>query len=250
MLTGEPMLWRAAPPKLRAPAGCVDIWQVGIAEPESMALPALLRLLSNEERARAERFRFSRGRTEFIVARAGLRSILSRYLDVGPARMQFRYAALGKPCLAFLEGQLPLQFNVSHSHGLAVYAVTTACEVGVDVEKIRASVATERIAQRYFSARELADFLRVQPEQRVRAFFNCWTRKEAYLKARGSGLAAPLDQFDVTLTPGEPAMLLEDRSHPDEASWHLTHLDPGADYIGAVATPAKPDSVRCWQLGN
>src|SRR5207245_6672996 len=188
---------------------CVDIWQIGIAELESMALPALLRLLSNEERARAERFRSSRARTEFIVARAGLRSILSRYLDVGPAGMQFRYAAQGKPCLAFVEEQAPLHFNVSHSHGLAVYAVTTGCDVGVDVEKVRASVATERIARRYFSEREVADFLRVQPEQRCRAFFNCWTRKEAYLKARGSGLAAPLDQFDVTLTPGQPAKLCE-----------------------------------------
>src|SRR5437588_9318053 len=146
MVTGDPMCWRAAPPKLSAPAGCVDIWQVGIAEPEPMALPALLGSLSEEERARAERFRFARARTEFIVARAGLRSILSRYLDVGPARMQFRYAAHGKPCLAFVEGQVPLHFNVSHSHGLAVYAVTTECEVGVDVEKVRASVATERIA--------------------------------------------------------------------------------------------------------
>jgi len=250
MLIGEPVVWRVAPPKLSAPAGCVDIWQVGIGEPESMALPVLLGLLSDDERARAERFRFSRARTEFIVARAGLRSILSRYLDAGPARMRFRYAAQGKPCLDFVEEQVPLHFNVSHSHGLAVYAVTTGCEVGIDVEKVRASVATERIARRYFSAREVADFLRVRPEQRCRAFFNCWTRKEAYLKARGSGLSAPLDQFDVTLTPGEPAKLLEDRSHPGEAPWHLTHLDLGADYIGAVATAVRPDAARCWRLGN
>jgi 4'-phosphopantetheinyl transferase len=141
-----------------------------------------------------------------------------------------------------------LGFNLAHSHELALYAITRGREVGIDLERIRSNLVDEQIAERFFSPREVV-VLRGLPTHRQReAFFNCWTRKEAYVKAKGQGLSIPLDQFDVSLAPGEPAALLSTQWHPQEASrWSLQKLNPGCGYVAALAVEGHDWQVKCWQ---
>lgn len=186
--------------------------------------------------------------------------ILSRYLDAKPDHLRFCYNPFGKPALTEPQGAGALRFNMSHSDDLALYAVTSGQEVGVDIEHLRDDFASEQIAERFFSPREVAMLHAVPLNMRTRGFFNCWTRKEAYIKARGEGLSLPLDGFDVTLTPGEPAALLSVReSKPEvgdviagdnelEASrWSLRELRPGAGYAGAIAVQGHDWQLKCWQ---
>jgi 4'-phosphopantetheinyl transferase len=141
-----------------------------------------------------------------------------------------------------------LSFNLTHSHQLALYAVTRRREIGVDLEYVRADFADEQIAERFFSPREVAA-LRTVPENLLKeAFFHCWTRKEAYVKAKGEGLSIPLDQFDVSLAPGEPALLLSTRDDPQEADrWSLQALFPGSGYVAALAVEGRTWRLKCWQ---
>src|SRR6185295_10633961 len=154
------------------------------------------------ELERAGRFHFEKHRRHFVVGRGGLRYVLARYLDLKPEEFRFSYGEYGKPALE------EIQFNMSHSHGVALFAVARDRELGVDVEHVRADFASEDIAQRFFSRVEVAAFNALQKEEQVAGFFRCWTRKEAYIKAIGRGLSEPLDAFDVTLAPGEAAALL------------------------------------------
>ena len=141
-----------------------------------------------------------------------------------------------------------LRFNLSHSQGLALYAVTRGREIGVDLECIRPISDAEQIAERFFSAHENAVFRTIPAHEKPKAFFNCWTRKEAYLKALGDGLARPLDEFDVSLAPGEPAKLLRIEGAPQEASrWSLNRLEPGSGYVAALAVEGYGYQLKCWQ---
>ncbi len=150
--------------------------------------------------------------------------------------MRFAYTTYGKPLLADETGASGLRFNLTHSHGLALLAVTRGREIGVDVERIRDNLEGEKLAERFFSPREVAALRSLPPELRREAFFHCWTRKEAYIKAVGKGLSLPLDQFDVTLHPGEPAALLATRHDSEEAQrWSMRSLAPGEGYVGALA---------------
>jgi 4'-phosphopantetheinyl transferase len=211
-------------------------------------LQELAQTLSESERIRAERFHFEKDRKRFIIARGLLRTILGCYLDIEPSRVQFSYGSYGKPALGETSGSSGLRFNLSHSHFLALYAVTREREIGVDIEHVRPMPEAEQIVKRFFSARENAVFCALPPSQKDEAFFNCWTRKEAYLKAIGSGLAQPLDQIEVTLTLGEPARLLNipGATHTAE-HWSLQHLTPASSYVGAVAVEGHNWRLTCWQ---
>jgi 4'-phosphopantetheinyl transferase len=215
----------------------------------SLNLPAwqterLRQTLSTDEQRRASRFAFKKDRDHFVAARGILRAILGQYLDEAPDRLRFRYNPFGRPALAGdADG---LRFNVSHSHGLALFAVTRGRSIGVDVECIRPDVTYEQLARQFFSRREVAALLALPENLRREAFFNCWTRKEAYIKARGEGLSIPLQQFDVSLVPGEPAVLLS--TEGDEADrWSLRELDTGQDYAAALAVEGHGWRLRCWQ---
>jgi 4'-phosphopantetheinyl transferase len=205
--------------------------------------------LSADERERAERFQFREGYEYFVAARGTLRAILGRYLDVEPGQIRFRYGSQGKPVLAERSGGDNLRFNLSHSHGLAILAVTWDREVGVDLEYIRDDVAIEQIAERFFSDRERTALRALSAVARREAFFACWTRKEAYIKARGEGLGIGLDGFDVSLTPGESDALLSVRDNPDEAArWSLRELNPGAGFAAALAVEGHDWRLQCWQF--
>jgi 4'-phosphopantetheinyl transferase len=142
---------------------------------------------------------------------------------------------------------MSLRFNVSHSHSLALYAITRAREVGVDVEHIRPEIAQEKIAERFFSPREVTVLRALPTPLQASAFFACWTRKEAFIKAKGDGLTLPLDQFDVSLAPGEPATLLRTAWDPQEAAcWALQDLAPAPGYRAAVAVAGHAWRLTCW----
>src|SRR5262249_29846251 len=158
------------------------------------------------------RFHFVRDQERFVACRGTVRTILAQYLARDPRRLAFIYGANGKPALTGNEAPCRLHFNVAHSDGLALLAVGRGREIGVVLERIRPEVATEAIARHYFSARDIEALRALPPRLRVKAFFHAWTRKEAYLKATGAGLSLPLDCFDVTLRPGEPAALLANRN--------------------------------------
>jgi 4'-phosphopantetheinyl transferase len=204
--------------------------------------------LTPDEQERADRFHFQKDRDHYIVARGTLRAILGRYLVVEPSALRFCYSSYGKPALAETFGGNELSFNLAHSHQLALYAVTRRREIGVDLEYVRADFADEGIAERFFSPREVAALRTVPQNLRKEAFFNCWTRKEAYVKAIGEGLSMPLDQFDVSLAPGEPALLMSTRKDPQEAArWSLQALFPGSGYVAALAVEGHSWQLKCWQ---
>lgn len=246
MISPAPPLWRRPPASLSLAANEVHVWRVALDVP-----PAFLRrlhcLLAADERQRAERFFFQKDREHFVAARGQLRAILSRYVGVEPDRLCFCYSAHGKPALAAESGGETLRFNLSHSHGLALCAVGLSREIGVDLEYIRADLADEQIAERFFSAVEVATLRSLPVQMQPEAFFNCWTRKEAYIKGRGEGLSLPLDQFDVSLVPGEPARLLNTRGDPQDVyRWSLQALSPGAGYVAALAVEGHAWRLQCW----
>lgn len=225
----------------------VHVWRVDFGR-ESSRVDGAERTLSPDELARARRFRFPRDRERFVSARVLLRELLARYLHVEAGRLRFRYGELGKPALASDSGADAIRFNLSHSESLALFAVTRGREIGVDVERLRRDLPAERLARRFFSPREIDALLALPQHQRQQAFFACWTRKEAYVKARGDGLAFPLDQFDVALVPGEPVASLRTDGDPEEsARWSLQQLDPGPDYVAALAVEGHQWRLRCWE---
>src|SRR5580692_7466687 len=198
--------------------------------------------LSTDERERASRYHFDRHRNEFILTRASLRILLAAYLEKSPERFAFSYSAQGKPYLA--NELTDLRFNVSHTvsltEGLAALAFARNRELGVDVEKIRPDCDAKKLAERFFSASERDYITNLSGPALDEAFFRCWTRKEAFIKAKGGGLSLPLDQFQVNLKPGEaPKMLGIDGSAEAARGWTLHHFDPAPDFTGAVAYPDR-----------
>src|SRR5436190_14319682 len=160
-------------------------------------------LLSREEKGRAARFHFEAHRTRFIAGRAWLRTVLGNYLGVKPARIVFSYSANGKPELAELGANSGLKFNLAHSENLALLAVTTEAEIGVDVECVHPVPEAADLVSRFFSPREAELFENLPDEKRADAFFNLWTRKEALLKATGEGIAHSLRSVEVSFLPYE-----------------------------------------------
>lgn len=240
--------WRPPPETLMLGSDEVHVWRACL-DRDTSYVQSLRQILSADEQARARRSYFEKDRKHFIVARGLLRIILSRYLDMEPSQLHFCYNPNGKPSLGITSDEETLNFNVSHSCGLALYAVTRGREVGIDLERIRADFACEQIAERFFSSQENA-MLRALPAKRVKhkAFFNCWTRKEAYIKARGEGLSLPLDQFDVSLAPGGPAMLLNTREDPQEVSrWSLQELIPAPGFVATLAVEGHGWRLACWK---
>ena len=197
---------------------------------------AMERLLSEGERQRARRYATERHRRRYIVARAGLRRLLAERLGIRPEAVELAYGRNGKPALAPRLASTGWRFNLSHSDGLAVYALARGREVGVDVEAARPLDAGDDIAARYFSQREIQEYRALAARDRPVGFFNCWTRKEAFVKALGVGLSLHLDRFDVSLAPGVPARLLRvDPGLADCSAWRLVAFSPLPGFVGALA---------------
>jgi 4'-phosphopantetheinyl transferase len=204
-------------------------------------LPGLVSLLGMEERARANRLQRECDRRRFIAAHGQMRQVLAACLRRMPDELCFIASPDGKP---YVEDSA-LHFNLSHSQSVGLLAVAGDVEVGIDVEMIRDSVDFADITRHFFAPGEITALFALPPEQQLRAFFTCWTRKEAYMKARGLGLAIPLDSFEVTLAPTEPPRLLD---LPYAEEWVLYDLQPSQDYAAALAVPAPtgPPLLYSW----
>jgi len=241
-------MWSHPPPSLSLLSGEVDVWRLRLEQPPE-AQQRFLRTLDEEERARAGRFHFEQHRRQFVVGRGALRTLLARYLETKPEAVRFSYGPYGKPMLDGEHRNSSLRFNASHSGQLALYAFVQEYEVGIDVENINRDFASEEIAQRFFSAYEVRMLSALPATERAAAFFRCWTRKEAYIKAIGSGLSHPLDTFDVTLAPNEPAALLRVERDPESVRrWSLFDLDVGHGYAAALAVDGPVSSLRQWTI--
>ena len=191
-----------------------------------------------------QRFRFEKDRRRYLIGRGVLRTLLGRYLDLAPQDLRFETAAAGKPHLASGQGQL--QFNLAHSGEYVLIAIAGRA-VGIDVEEIDDDFDAREVAAHFFSPGERRDLEMFTGRTRIEAFFECWTRKEAYVKARGEGLSLPLDQFDVSLRPGEPARLIATRPDPAEARrWQLSGLDVADGYKAALAVEGQGWTLRFW----
>jgi len=218
----------------------IELWSwpldVGTEERERLA-----RWLSPDELDRVRRLISGRDRERHVAARGRLREILATRVAAPPAALRFARGGHGKPRLAWPAAGP--HFSLSHSRGLAVLALCAGAELGVDVEEVRPLRAG--VAERCFSPREVAALLALPPAERLRAFYRCWTRKEAVLKALGDGLARPLADFDVTLAEDDPR-LERLRGEPEAPRlWKLVHVVPAAGFVGAVAlrTPGTPRLV-------
>lgn len=220
----------------------VHVWRCSL-DDDAAGFDHRLACLSREEQERAARFKLDRPRCQFVMARSALRSLIGAYLEIDPVDVRFRTSEHGKLHLFNSPGQL--EFNLSHSHDLALFAFSRQAPVGIDVEWLGREVATAEIAGRYFSRLEQDQLNDLPAEERPRGFMECWTRKEAYLKARGSGLSREPRTFSVSLAPTGNASLLEDQIEPSAAhQWRVYPLELTNDYCGALATAVVPGGVK------
>lgn len=244
-MTGFPS--RAAAPGLELSPGEIHIWSIRL-DPPPEVVERLGRSLAADEWERAHRFRFDKHRRQYVVGRGALRSLVAKYTKTRPELVRFRYGDRGKPFVA--DPASDLELNLSNSDEMALVGFVRGSEIGVDIEYLKPMPDCEQISERFFSASE-REVLRALPaDRKEEAFFNCWTRKEAYLKAMGTGLAAPLDSFDVTLAPGElPRMLTLEGDAERAARWYFEHFRPAENYIGALAIEGNPPGGGEWWVG-
>jgi 4'-phosphopantetheinyl transferase len=245
---GSPGTGWVTPPAVPALAGDeVHVWRFTLNLPDERRA-RLLETMSADEQGRSRRFHFERHRRRFIAGRGLTRLLLARYLGREPARLRFCYGTHGKPALA--EGD-ELRFNVSHSGDAALLAVTRGRDLGIDLEEVRARDNLEELARRFFASDEVAALATVVAGEKEQAFFNCWTRKEAFVKALGEGLSRPLDQFTVSLRPGEPARLLAVAGDSNEAArWTFRALDPWPGFAGCLAVRGPVATLKQFCVGE
>lgn len=222
----------------------IDVWRVKL-NLDDFDMNVLKCILSQDEQNRANSYKFFQPRKLFILARVRLRQILSLYTDIIPERMVFDYGPQGKPYLLHSGGIGNLTFNLSHSGEMSVYAFSLDRNVGIDIEKPDKKVDFESLAKKYFSRGEIDTIMDLPDAEKLKAFYRCWTRKEAYIKGKGTGIAQLLDKVSVSCGPGEPARLLLNRQEPDDThKWSIEDLKEEAPYIGALAYEGKVAEVR------
>jgi 4'-phosphopantetheinyl transferase len=233
---------RLGPPRLSK--NSVHLW---LADPKAHLgwVCELSALLSADERDRAARFHFEPDRQDFIFARGVLRALLGAYVKASPRELNFCYSEHGKPSLAEPHSETGLQFNLSHTCGAVLIAVCQVRAIGVDIERVRDDFSLKETAARFFSVAERRALMNLPEASRREAFFHCWTRKEAFLKARGDGLSFPLDLFDVSIAANDTAVGLITRPEPDEAQgWRILPVPVPAGYSAAVAVARQGSEAR------
>lgn len=235
--------WPADQPLPPLAADAVHVWCSSLTRP-SADIRTMASHLSPDEQARAAKFHFDHHRQQYLYGRGLLRTLIGHYQQISPQAVTFTYGPQGKPALADAD----LRFNLSHAGGLALLAFTRNREIGVDIEQIRPLADAAHMARRFFAPAEVATYTAVAEPHKPQAFFNCWTRKEAYIKAIGEGLSCPLHSFEVSLQPGQPAALLQiGGSATAAAAWTLHSLDPAPGYVGAVIAHGNDWQLHQWQ---
>lgn len=225
--------------------GAIGVWLISW---PSVRVEGCQAVLSADERARAARFAFERDRRCYVATRGALRLLIARQLEADASRLEFAYDEYGKPSLSGV-WRAVLDFNVSHSGDAAVVALSRAGAVGVDVEQVRPIDDRDAIAARTFAPREAAALMSLGETVRDRAFFTCWTRKEAFVKATGEGLSYPLEQFVVSVDPLAARPLLDVRGDACETSrWTLRDLPEFGGCLGAIAVRAMPTAIQIHEL--
>jgi 4'-phosphopantetheinyl transferase len=232
--------FRESPADLDLAADDVHVWFARVVDIRDIMV-ACTNLLSAPEQARAEKFKFARDRDLFVATHVALRSILARYLKQSAMDIDFGTGPNGKPSLAAGSSR-HVSFNLSHSGGLAMIAVASCREVGVDVELIKQDFAFDEIAERFFTAREVAALRALPDDVRCQGFFKCWTSKEAFLKAKGTGLSGELDEIEITLDQDGQVQIAA--SIP---GWSLAEINPGEDYVAALVTQGEPVRIHLYQ---
>jgi 4'-phosphopantetheinyl transferase len=231
---------------LALPEDEVQLWRVDL-EAIRFEESRWQKMLSPDETQRASRFYFVSDRQHFVASRALLRIILGGYLAVEPRDFDFSYSAKEKPSLGPTHVESGITFNVSHSGGIALYAFARGRDVGVDVEHVRKDFDVEGIARRFFSTYEQEQLFDLPSTERIDAFFRCWTRKEAYIKATGDGLSLPLTQFDVSISAGNMDALVTTRPDGAEAErWLLREVPAGIGYVAAVCVRGREWRLKDW----
>lgn len=224
----------------------VQLWRVDLAAIRHEEV-RWRELLSDDEIARAERFHFPTDRQNFAAGRAWLRMILAGYLCTDPKTLIFAYAKNEKPYLAPPFDRHAVDFNLAHSGGIALYAFARNRHLGVDIEHRKRDFDFAAIARRFFSEHEQKEFSQAPADEKLGAFFRCWTRKEAYIKATGEGLSLPLSQFDVSIAEDCEDALVATRPDPIEATrWRLSNVPAGKDYVAAVCARGRDWILKSW----
>jgi 4'-phosphopantetheinyl transferase len=235
------LVWSLPPQVFDIRENAVHVWSIGPHDADS-CLECCRDLLSLEERERAAKFKFERDRRRYIVAHGGLRSILASYSKMNAVDLQFSLGGNGKPYLEPTSVTPTFQFNLSHSHASALIAVTKNGEVGIDIEHIREDFAFDEVAERFFTSREVAALRALPSGLQRQAFYQCWTGKEAFLKAKGTGLSGALDEVEIVHT-SEGAV----RISGTLPNWKLVELSPADGYVGALATGGSVDEIKCFR---
>jgi len=231
----------------RIDPGNVDVWELSLTL-DAEILNRGRSILSPDERERADRFHFAQDSRRFTAARLGMRTILSEYLDIGPQSVSFAYSEKGKPELAAAHLQA-LQFNLSHSHEHALLAVALGNKIGVDIEYIKSEVNADDIASSYFSPHECDILRHLSADQKLEAFYACWTRKEAYAKAKGAGLSLEFKSFDVTFGPHDlPALSRAEDRVDQHLRWCFYNLEAPPQYVAALVVEGSEHHItrRRW----
>lgn len=202
-------------------------------------------ILSADEKKKANRFKFEKDKLIYITARGILRLLSGKYLKISPKEIKFDYSEYGKP---FFKTDTSLKFNVSHSGERIAIAFSQGQEIGIDIEKIKDDFNVIELARNFFSKNEIKALEQVSKSEVNRAFYRCWTRKESFIKAEGSGLSFPLDKFAVSLDKDEQAELLKtDWEATEKDMWSLYSFVPCEEYIGAIAYRSKVVSLKYYE---
>jgi 4'-phosphopantetheinyl transferase len=233
-------------PGLTLPEDEVHLWRVDL-EALRTDESRWQKLLSSDEAARAARFHSPLDRNRFAASRALLRLLLGSYLQTDPDRLSFSYSKKEKPYLAPPHSESGISFNISHSGEVALLAFARRREIGVDVEQLHRNIEIDSIARRFFSLHEQQQLAALRKEEQFDAFFRCWTRKEAYIKATGEGLSLPLDQFDVSIAVGDADALIATRPDASAATlWSIRDIPAGAGYVGAICVRGRDWRLKDW----
>ncbi|KAA3617197.1 MAG: 4'-phosphopantetheinyl transferase superfamily protein [Calditrichaeota bacterium] len=240
----ETTYWREANDQAYVLNNNVHIWLIRYDQSESILAESGI-ILSKEEKERASRFHFEIDHRRYSVTRSLLKKILGKILSKPALKIKFTFNKYGKPEL--VQQSEKIFFNVSHSGNLGLIAISDIAQIGVDVEKYREEMITGDIAKRFFSDLEVTEFLSLNENEKLQGFFNCWTRKEAFIKAVGKGLSIPLNTFDVSLIPGSQTELRDVRYKNETADgWHLSDIKVDSGYAAAFIIKAKTFSVNYW----
>ncbi len=240
------MMWASPPTSLELDVGFIDVWltRIDLSDEE---IKKYVETLSEDEKVRAAKFSVPYKYDEYVVSRGLLRKALSHVLKQDPLDFQFEYTESNKPYLSQKNINGSIAFNLSHSHGRALIAISVDRNMGIDIEKIRPEVEYEKLAGRFFSEAEYAALMLLPSAERIKAFFATWTRKEAFVKAVGKGIAFGLSEFDVNVDAHAQPLMLATRWNPaDVSTWLMTNIDVEDNYCACIATDGGEFQLRYW----